>query len=256
MSHHAPHVPSTVKGSGKHSDALEDLNKLSLSDENYRKDSQPQLLTSPFEQAQQQSLSNAVAQQQQLGDDFGHQRQSSSSSQVHPIDLHQQHLVTEQLNQQSADSKANTTSTPAHITMATTASERPAQPVIDEEGVLEQCGDWAFVVELLDDILNDKDQMVDDLQSAVDSNDHVKFYKTAHALKGAALNLHLPGIVDVSKAAEMLGKELEKQGGTDQAMLDERQGHVDQLKVEYKRLEDYMPEARANAEAEGGGGDY
>lgn len=100
--------------------------------------------------------------------------------------------------------------------------------------------------------MNDREQIVTDMQDAIDTNDHVKYYKTAHALKGAALNLHLPALVDVSKAAELLGKELEKKPD-DSHMLAERQGYVDALNVEYDRLNEYLPEAQANADAEAGG---
>lgn len=73
-----------------------------------------------------------------------------------------------------------------------------------------------------------------------------------YRIVGAALNLHLPALVDVSKAAELLGKELEKQP-SDNKMLNERQGYVDALAIEYDRLDAYLPEAQANADAELGG---
>lgn len=57
-------------------------------------------------------------------------------------------------------------------------------PVIDPDGALDQCCDWSFIVELLGDVMNDRDQIINDMQDAIDNDDHVKYYKTAHALKG------------------------------------------------------------------------
>jgi len=56
--------------------------------------------------------------------------------------------------------------------------------VIDAESALEQCCDWSFVVELLDDVLNDRDSVISQLQDALEKNDPTAYHKTAHALKG------------------------------------------------------------------------
>lgn len=46
-------------------------------------------------------------------------------------------------------------------------------PVIDPEGALEQCCDWTFVVELLGDVLKEKEETVKSLQEATEKDDHV-----------------------------------------------------------------------------------
>jgi HPt (histidine-containing phosphotransfer) domain-containing protein len=127
----------------------------------------------------------------------------------------------------------------------------PELPVIVEELTLEQCGDWAFVAELLEDFLNDRDESIEKLSAALKDNDHTEFHKTAHGIKGASLNLHLPALVDVSKKLEKLGKQLEVTP-EDERLLTQRQSLIDGLLVEYENLENYLPQAKKHAlEAEG-----
>ena len=130
----------------------------------------------------------------------------------------------------------------------------PSLPVIDEDAAFDQCQEWSFIVELLNDILAERDARVDELQSAADASDHTKFHKAAHAIKGAALNLHLPALVDVSKKSELLGKQLEI-SKDDTRLLQCRQPLIAALQEEYDRLQEYIPTAqqKADAELEGGG---
>lgn len=129
-------------------------------------------------------------------------------------------------------------------------------PVIDEDAAFEQCQEWSFIVELLTDILNEREERVEELQSALDAGDHTKFHKAAHAIKGAALNLHLPALVDVSKKSELLGKQLEV-SGDDSRLLQCRQPLIAALQTEYGRLQQYIPAAqvKADEELEAGGAD-
>jgi HPt (histidine-containing phosphotransfer) domain-containing protein len=124
-------------------------------------------------------------------------------------------------------------------------------PVVDEVNTLEQCGDWAFVVELLGDFINERDSNLEKLNLLLKEKDHTEFHKVAHALKGASLNLHLPALVDVSKKLEKIGKQLEITSD-DERLLNQRQPLVDALTVEYDRLEKFLPRAKelASAEAE------
>lgn len=39
--------------------------------------------------------------------------------------------------------------------------------VLDEEAVIQQCGDWTFVLELLQDLLNEKDENFKSLRANV-----------------------------------------------------------------------------------------
>lgn len=126
-------------------------------------------------------------------------------------------------------------------------------PVIDAESALEQCCDWSFVVELLDDVLAERETMAQQLVDAAQANDHTAYHKAAHALKGAALNLHLPALIDVSRKAELLGKQLELTP-SHQDLLDMRQLMVEHLQIEYGRLDESMPEMRQQAEQEAAGG--
>lgn len=97
---------------------------------------------------------------------------------------------------------------------------------------LKQCdGDWTFVVELLGDLLADEKKNYQQLEAAVSANNHKVslaallrgltrsfaaprvsqlYGETAHGIKGAALNMHMPALAHESKLAEFLGKELTK----------------------------------------------
>lgn len=139
-----------------------------------------------------------------------------------------------------------------------------------EDGCLEQCGDWAFVAELVQDVLADHQKTINDLKSALDADDHSvrrplsnrvphfpscvnqSFSKVAHSVKGAALNLHLTALAQASKTAEMLGKQL-VQTPTDAALLAQRQSSIDAMDHEYSRLQDLLPEIQALAEEEAAG---
>jgi len=124
-------------------------------------------------------------------------------------------------------------------------------PVIDVDECLAVCDDWSFVVELLNDVLSERDVRIPALQAALNANDHTEFHKAAHAIKGAALNMRLPALVDSSKKCELIGKQLElPQFRNDQQLLQMRQRVINKLKEEYQRLEDYIPIAEQQAEAE------
>jgi len=128
-------------------------------------------------------------------------------------------------------------------------------PVIDESAALEQCCDWEFVSELLVDVINERRERLDELSAAMETNDHSRFNKAAHALKGAALNLYLIALVDVCKKSELLGKQLEVGGryAVDGRLLSARAPLIRHLEIEYGRLEDYIPTAQQHAaEARGG----
>jgi len=127
----------------------------------------------------------------------------------------------------------------------------PNLPLIDAEHSLEQCGDWTFIAELLQDIVNEREERVAELEAAIETNDPEKFHKSAHAIKGAALNLFLPALVDVSKRTEALGKQLEIEASkNDQRLLASRQPLIQALLTEYQRIEEFIPEAQQLADEE------
>ena len=118
---------------------------------------------------------------------------------------------------------------------------------VDDDNALEQCQDWSFFVELVDDIFAEQNKTIGLLEATIHSNDHKNFKEHSHALKGAALNLHLPGLSDITKKAEMVGKQL-MLTPDNRMYLDARQPMVDHLKVEYARLLEVLPIYRQKAE--------
>lgn len=120
-------------------------------------------------------------------------------------------------------------------------------PPVDDDNALEQCQDWSFFVELVDDIFAEQDKTIGLLESTIHSNDHKNFKEHSHALKGAALNLHLPALSDITKKSEMVGKQL-MLTPDNRMYLDARQPMIDHLKVEYARLLEVLPIYRQKAE--------
>lgn len=150
----------------------------------------------------------------------------------------------------SADHKVAPVSGPLDYSLF---APSPSLPVIDEDAAFEQCQEWSFIVELLNDTLAERDERVDELQASLEASDHTRFHKAAHAIKGAALNLHLPALVDVSKKSELLGKQLEV-SGDDTRLLECRRPLIAALQTEYDRLQEYIPAAQLKADEEAAGG--
>ena len=133
-------------------------------------------------------------------------------------------------------------------------------PIVDDDAALEQCQEWSFFVELLDDVFNDQAKTISALEATIAANDHLQFQKEAHALKGAALNLHLPALSDITKKAEIVGKQLVITPHVAE-YLAARQAMLEHLKLEYARLQAVLPIYRQRAEeaeaaGEGGDEDY
>lgn len=92
------------------------------------------------------------------------------------------------------------------------------------------------------------------LAACIATNDHLQFGKEAHALKGAALNLHLPALSDLTKKAEIVGKQLAATPDQEE-YLAARHTMLAQLRIEYDRLLAVLPEYRQRAEEAEEGGD-
>jgi len=130
-------------------------------------------------------------------------------------------------------------------------------PVISPEDALAQCGDWSFIVELLNDMLQEESTNLEGLKQAIATDNHKAYSEIAHGIKGAALNMHLPGLADVSKYAEFLGKDLldgKINADKKEELLKQREPCVQALAHEYKRLAAFIPEAQQKADEEAAGG--
>eukprot|EP01083_Nonionella_stella_P020709 57456_1 len=114
--------------------------------------------------------------------------------------------------------------------------------VINEPQAMEQaCGDREFLHELLGDMANEKNKMLSEMQGAIHDNDHNTLRANAHTIKGSALNLALTSLANCARDMEDIGKELEK-NPTNEQELANRQQFLDQLTLEYERLDKYITE--------------
>ena len=127
-------------------------------------------------------------------------------------------------------------------------------PVVDEEKSLEQCGgEWAFLLELLHDVVAQMDEEMERLRQAVAANDPTKFAFHGHSVKSCSLNMHLPALADIGIRTEALGKQLEVEwSAKDQRLLASREPLIQAIGEERRRLEEYIAELQTRVEAEGG----
>ena len=124
-------------------------------------------------------------------------------------------------------------------------------PAVDIAASLQHCGDWAFLIELLQDTVHEGSILLHDLRAAADHNDHSNFYKAARKIKSAASPLHLPLLADASAKAEALGKLLVLRGH-DVDLLQCRDKLVETLELGYDQLEAYFltAETKGNVETD------
>jgi len=104
-------------------------------------------------------------------------------------------------------------------------------------------------VEIIQDVMNERDALIASLMQATEQDDHNEYQKRAHALKGAALNLHFPALVDITVKAELVGKQLMLTPHA-QDFLNIRLPIIQHLQEEYDRLASTLPEYQKKAEEE------
>jgi PAS domain S-box-containing protein len=110
---------------------------------------------------------------------------------------------------------------------------------VDIKGALERTmGDVAFLQRLLNEIRKQKQDYLDKLGAALESEDRDKMIMHAHTLKGAAGNLGLVRLRQAALALEELGKSGDLTGASDL---------LDQLKDRYQQLDDYVDNLDWNA---------
>ena len=129
-----------------------------------------------------------------------------------------------------------------------------ALPIIDEVAALAQCGDWAFVAELLLDILAEGQAAMSIVQAACISRDATKYRQTAHAIKSSAMSLHLPALSQVSQRAEEMGQQIERETAAHRQIYLLR-APLHSMHSELDRLRGYIPvaQARVRLEQQSGG---
>jgi len=124
---------------------------------------------------------------------------------------------------------------------------------VDESAILEQCGDWTFIAELLTDVMNEKAQFIADARQAIAANDHNALRYVGYRLRGAAMNMALTAMVGLCRKIEALACAL--RDGSDEVKRDVRlsgmrESLVLALEAEYDRLEAFRSIAEERAEAE------
>ncbi len=79
--------------------------------------------------------------------------------------------------------------------------------VIDWETAIERLGgDKDFLIELLNELIEQMDQSLPELKQAIEQNDYDNVRSIAHGLKGAAANLGADQIANAFYEMETMGK--------------------------------------------------
>ena len=84
--------------------------------------------------------------------------------------------------------------------------------------------DPCFLIELLEDYMNDSKENLKAIRYAIQAKDAVTVVKTAHKLKGASSNIGAVNMTALSKRLEHLGREETLNGAVE---------IIDQLEVEF-----------------------
>ena len=137
----------------------------------------------------------------------------------------------------------------AYVDLHAMMTSTTALPIIDEAAALEQCGDWAFVAELLLDILAEGQAAMSVLQAACISRDATKYRRAAHAIKSSAMSVHLPALSQVSQHAEEMGQQMERETDA-RRQLYLLLAPLSSLRTELDRLREYIPVAQARVQLE------
>lgn len=116
-------------------------------------------------------------------------------------------------------------------------------PIVDEECALEQCADWSFFVELVEDLLLARERRIHQLHQAMLHNDHHSFQQAAISVMECGLDPYLPALIDAGTKASWLAKLLQRtpQAGQYLAM---RRSFIDHITIEFARLEAVIPAYR------------
>lgn len=112
--------------------------------------------------------------------------------------------------------------------------------VVDDESALEQCQEWSFFAELIEDLCTGRVESIQPILTAIADNDHLQLKRWSHALVGTALILQLPALKDVTFGLRAVAIQLLL---TPDSIphLQQRHAFMHQLVVEYGRLEAVLP---------------
>jgi len=114
-------------------------------------------------------------------------------------------------------------------------------PIIVMEKALEQCdSDENFLNEVLQDFLLDCKDRLPKLKTALIASDHKVYANEAHAIKGAAANLALDGVVAASRSIEIFGKHCET--SKDNPKPGEKEELLKKLEYECERYYKFIAE--------------
>ena len=90
-----------------------------------------------------------------------------------------------------------------------------------------------FLIELLEDYLNDSEENLKAIRYAIQAKDTVTVVKTAHSLKGASSNVGAVNMTELSKQLEHLGREETLEGAVE--LIDRLDGELVEVKIELEK---------------------
>ena len=88
--------------------------------------------------------------------------------------------------------------------------------------------DAEFVNELIEAYLDDSPNLINEMKTALQQNDHTTFRRAAHTLKSSSASLGAMSLSEISKELEMIGKSED---------LNQVDGKLDQLISIFEQVE-------------------
>jgi hypothetical protein len=122
-------------------------------------------------------------------------------------------------------------------------------PVVNEEQAIQMCDSYEFFTELIMDMLDEQHMWVANMESCMVTNQHRAFGMEGYRIRGVSLNLHLPALTLIAQQVMFIGFQLQEAPHL-QEYFNARQRMVQQVKVEFRRLAEVIPEYTVKAVAE------
>ena len=104
---------------------------------------------------------------------------------------------------------------------------------IEELKTLVDKDDPDFLIELLEDYMNDSKENLKAIRYAIQAKDTVTVVKTAHTLRGTSSNIGAVNMTELSKQLEHLGREETLEGAIE--LIDQLEGEFIEVKSELEK---------------------
>ena len=103
--------------------------------------------------------------------------------------------------------------------------------VIDWKDLIDRLEDENLILEIVPEFLENDNEYLEQIASAINSDDAEQLQITAHTLKGAAATVGAVALSEKAKALELIAEELK---------LDQAESIIEEIKVELDKVRDLL----------------